>query len=147
MTKSAADIGTKLKFIGGVNRDRIGGNCSIIEHTDEEGGVTRVMFDLGTMFTPYESDFSAALPDVQEYFARRDENGNVTPPLKPVQALFLTHAHEDHIGAIAYLWRDLLCPIYATPFAVELIEDARRDLITNVNYNYALKNLMLKIGG
>ena len=31
--------------------------------------------------------------------------------------------------------------------AVELIEEARRDLIMNVNYNYALKNLMLKIGG
>lgn len=31
--------------------------------------------------------------------------------------------------------------------AVELIEEARRDLIANVNYNYALKNLMLKIGG
>lgn len=30
---------------------------------------------------------------------------------------------------------------------VELIEEARRDLIMNVNYNYALKNLMLKIGG
>ena len=31
--------------------------------------------------------------------------------------------------------------------AVELIEEARRDLIMNVNYNYALKNLMLKVGG
>lgn len=31
--------------------------------------------------------------------------------------------------------------------AVQLIEEARRDLIMNVNYNYALKNLMLKIGG
>ena len=31
--------------------------------------------------------------------------------------------------------------------AVDLIEEARRDLIANVNYNYALKNLMLKIGG
>ena len=29
----------------------------------------------------------------------------------------------------------------------ELIEEARRDLIMNVNYNYALRNLMLKIGG
>ena len=31
--------------------------------------------------------------------------------------------------------------------AVSLIEEARRDLIMNVNYNYALKNLVLKIGG
>lgn len=40
-----------------------------------------------------------------------------------IVGLVITHAHEDHIGAIPYLWRDLQCPIYATPFAAELIED------------------------
>ena len=39
-----------------------------------------------------------------------------------IMGLVITHAHEDHIGAISYLWRDLGCPIYATPFANELIE-------------------------
>ena len=39
-----------------------------------------------------------------------------------IMGLVITHAHEDHIGAISYLWRDLACPIYATPFAHELIE-------------------------
>ncbi len=42
---------------------------------------------------------------------------------KDIVGLVITHAHEDHIGAIPHLWRDLLCPIYATPFARELIED------------------------
>jgi len=31
-------------------------------------------------------------------------------------ALIATHAHEDHIGAIAHLWDQLRCPIYTTPF-------------------------------
>ncbi len=31
--------------------------------------------------------------------------------------LVITHAHEDHIGAVAHLWRQLRCPIFATPFA------------------------------
>ena len=35
--------------------------------------------------------------------------------------LIATHGHEDHIGAIAHLWPDLGCPIYATPFTAELI--------------------------
>lgn len=30
--------------------------------------------------------------------------------------LVITHAHEDHLGAVPYLWRDLECPIYSTPF-------------------------------
>ncbi|NHN83918.1 RNase J family beta-CASP ribonuclease [Acetobacter musti] len=31
--------------------------------------------------------------------------------------LVITHAHEDHIGAVAHLWTRLQCPVYATPFA------------------------------
>ena len=37
--------------------------------------------------------------------------------------LILTHAHEDHIGAIAHIWPKLLCNIYATPFTSVLIKE------------------------
>ena len=37
--------------------------------------------------------------------------------------LVLTHAHEDHIGAIAHIWPKLLCNIYATPFTSVLIQE------------------------
>ncbi|MDC1476406.1 ribonuclease J [Pelagibacteraceae bacterium] len=37
--------------------------------------------------------------------------------------LVLTHAHEDHIGAIAHVWPKLLCNIYATPFTSVLIRE------------------------
>jgi ribonuclease J len=35
--------------------------------------------------------------------------------------LVITHAHEDHLGAVAHLWRQLRCPIYATPFAAAVL--------------------------
>ena len=42
-----------------------------------------------------------------------------------LEGLVLTHAPEDHIGAVPYLWPLLKCPIYATPFAAHI---ARRKL-------------------
>ncbi len=41
--------------------------------------------------------------------------------------LVLTHAHEDHIGAIAHIWPKLLCDIYATPFTGVLIKEKFRE--------------------
>ena len=35
--------------------------------------------------------------------------------------LVITHAHEDHLGAVAHLWPQLRCPVYATPFAAAVL--------------------------
>jgi len=40
---------------------------------------------------------------------------------KDLVGLVLTHAHEDHLGAVAYLWDQLRCPIWATPFAASVL--------------------------
>jgi len=37
--------------------------------------------------------------------------------------IVLTHAHEDHIGAVAHIWPDLKCNLYATPFTAALITE------------------------
>ena len=41
---------------------------------------------------------------------------------KNLLGIVLTHAHEDHIGGIQYLWSDLQCPIYATKFTATLLQ-------------------------
>lgn len=41
---------------------------------------------------------------------------------KDIVALVLTHAHEDHLGAIQYLWSSLECPIYATTFTANFLK-------------------------
>ena len=40
---------------------------------------------------------------------------------KDLVGLVITHGHEDHLGAIQYLWRRLGCPVYATPFAAAIL--------------------------
>ena len=46
---------------------------------------------------------------------------------KDLLAIVLTHAHEDHLGAVAYLWPRLRCPVYATPFAAAILREKLRD--------------------
>jgi ribonuclease J len=73
-----------------------------------------IVVDCGVMFgretgTP---GVDVILPDIR-YLAEQYEN---------VLAIVLTHAHEDHIGAVAQLWPQLRCPIYATPFTARLLQ-------------------------
>lgn len=41
---------------------------------------------------------------------------------KDLLGLVLTHAHEDHLGAVPYLWEAFKCPIYATPFTAAFLK-------------------------
>ncbi len=40
---------------------------------------------------------------------------------KNIEGIVLTHAHEDHFGGLVWLWPELRCPVYATPFTAELL--------------------------
>ncbi|HTO42215.1 MAG TPA: ribonuclease J, partial [Rhizomicrobium sp.] len=78
-----------------------------------------IIVDCGVMFgreaaTP---GIDLIMPDIR-FLAEQREN---------VRAMVLTHAHEDHIGAIAHLWPQLRCPLYATPFTARLIEDKLKE--------------------
>lgn len=44
-----------------------------------------------------------------------------------VVGIVITHAHEDHIGAVAYLWPDLRCPVYCSPFAAAFLRGKLRE--------------------
>ena len=44
-----------------------------------------------------------------------------------IRGIVLTHAHEDHIGALGWLWHRIKAPIYATPFTAFLIREKLRE--------------------
>jgi len=52
-----------------------------------------------------------------------------------ILGIVLTHAHEDHIGAIAYIWPKIKCNIYATPFTSVLISEKFKEKKINIS-NY-----------
>ncbi|MBC7950980.1 MAG: ribonuclease J [Rhodospirillaceae bacterium] len=72
-----------------------------------------LMVDLGVTF----GDDSMPMIDVvmpdPTWIAERAED---------LVGIVLTHAHEDHLGAVHYLWPRLRCPVYASPFAAALLK-------------------------
>lgn len=44
-----------------------------------------------------------------------------------IEGLFITHAHEDHYGAIAHIWPKLKCPVYGTDFTLGLIRERLKE--------------------
>jgi ribonuclease J len=58
------------------------------------------------------------LPEVEVMMA---DPGFIADRRKNLVGLVITHAHEDHIGAVAWLWPQLQCPVYATPFAAAVL--------------------------
>ncbi len=58
------------------------------------------------------------LPEVDVMMA---DPGFIAERRDRLLGLVITHAHEDHIGAVAHLWPQLRCPVYATPFAAAVL--------------------------
>ncbi len=60
----------------------------------------------------------AAHPEVDVMMA---DPGFIADRRDRLAGLVITHAHEDHIGAVAWLWPRLRCPVFATPFAAAVL--------------------------
>jgi len=60
-----------------------------------------------------------------------------------ILGIVLTHAHEDHMGALARLWDRIRCPVWATPFTMYLVKDrlAENGILDDVPLN------LVELGG
>ena len=97
-----------VTFLGGLGE--IGRNCTVIETRGR-----RVLLDCGQMFPGYDlPGVHSVLPDFDWLLSRSAPNSGV-------EACVVTHAHEDHIGALPHLLRQLRFPIYGSPFTLALV--------------------------
>ena len=71
-----------------------------------------LMVDLGITFSDAGAPGYDVLMADPDFIVQRSDR---------LAGLVLTHAHEDHIGAVPYLWPRLRCPIYATKFTAQLV--------------------------
>jgi ribonuclease J len=72
-----------------------------------------LIVDCGAGFADdYLPGVDMLVPDIRYLAPYRDH----------IAGLVLTHAHEDHLGAVQYIWKDLRCPIYTTPFTSAFLQ-------------------------
>jgi ribonuclease J len=89
----------------------IGMNLSLYGHNGQW-----LMVDCGIGFDRGVLGTRIIAPAVEFIAARRQQ----------LVGMLITHAHEDHVGAVAHLWPELRCPVYCTRFTYEIL---RRKLI------------------
>lgn len=103
----------KIKIIplGGLNE--IGKNMTVIEYRNE-----MIVIDCGLKF-PDEEMFGIdiVIPDIS--FLLKN--------IEKVKGIFLTHGHEDHIGALSYVLKDINVPVYGTKLTLGIVETKLRE--------------------
>ena len=108
MKKEVATQNSKLKIIPLGGLEQIGMNITAFEYED-----SIIVVDCGLSFP--EDDMlgiDLVIPDVTYLKENIDK----------VKGFFITHGHEDHIGAIPYVLKDVNVPIYATKLTIGIIE-------------------------
>jgi ribonuclease J len=105
-----SDIG-ELAFLPLGGTGEIGMNLNLYRWR-EAGQEKWIAVDCGIGFGGSE------LPEVEVMMA---DPGFIADRRERLLGLVITHAHEDHIGAVAWLWPQLQCPVYATPFAAAVL--------------------------
>jgi ribonuclease J len=107
MPVSSSDAHCRVVFLGGVGE--VGRNMACIEL-----GSRILIVDVGLSFPSADMPgIDLVLPDFEYLRERADD----------VEAIVLTHGHEDHVGALPYLLKELgRLPVYATAFTHELLK-------------------------
>lgn len=88
------EVGTRVYILGGCNKDGIGANCKVIEVLNSDGNCCRIMIDSGVKLSN-AGKYDTTQADISSFLDKEDVKAS-----KPLDAIFLTHAHADHIDGL-----------------------------------------------
>jgi ribonuclease J len=117
-----------------VHKERLQRFALLDQNTKEKVRITPLggLGEIGGNITVIETDTSAIIIDVGMSFPSEDMHGvDILIPdftyirgiKKKIKGIVITHAHEDHIGAVPYLFKEMQFPIYATPLPLGMISN------------------------
>ena len=113
----------------------IGMNMNLFGYGDP-GNHKWIMVDIGVTFADDTiPGIDLIYPDPGFILERKDN----------LLGIILTHAHEDHIGAIAHLWPKLKCKIFATPFTAVLIKEKFKEKHIDITKDLQIVELNGKV--
>ncbi|MBQ7632571.1 MAG: MBL fold metallo-hydrolase [Alphaproteobacteria bacterium] len=122
--KNEGKAETRVQFLGGNNEYRIGASSIMVEHSEPGKPTARILIDDGAMFPPDWINYDSAIPDMRPYFENPYGKAD-----KPIDAIFVTHCHEDHIGALTFLAaaKFKLPTIYTSEYTARLIREQMKN--------------------
>ena len=91
-----------------------------------------IMVDIGVTFA------DDTLPGIDLIYP---DPGFIIDKKEDLLGIILTHAHEDHIGAIAHIWPQIKCKIFSTPFTAVLIKEKFKEKRIDIGNNLKIVNL------
>ena len=125
--------GQELVYCSLGGAGEIGMNLNLFGY-GKPGEYKWIIVDIGVTFSDDNIPGIEVILPNPEFIANQKEN---------LLGIVLTHAHEDHVGAIAHLWPMLECPIYATPFTAAIVKEKFKE--KKINIGSYLK--IIKLGG
>lgn len=130
--KKQPSVPVKISFLGGLNE--IGKNLTVYEIDGD-----MIVVDCGLAFPEQDMlGIDLVIPD----FSYLKEN------VDRIKGVFITHGHEDHIGAIPYLLREINVPVYGTRLTLGLIESKleEHNLLSSAKLNTIKPGDVTKVG-
>jgi ribonuclease J len=125
--------GQELVYCSLGGAGEIGMNLNLFGY-GKPGEYKWIIVDIGVTFSDDNIPGIEVILPNPEFIANQKEN---------LLGIVLTHAHEDHVGAIAHLWPMLECPIYATPFTAAIVREKFKEKKINIGSHLKI----VKLGG